>query len=290
MSDFTAGISYGKEHLHHQSNVALQEAIVSRISSKVYDENPLCMELKRTSLDRLRIYKSALHEGDIIPYFQPIVSAKDGSVFKYEALARLQAPNGEIISPYYFLNSAIEDKTFEFFTRQMMQKVFHVYDKSKAPISINLTYENIVSKSTVEYIKNRLDKYGGDGITFEIVETEEILDYKILEEFILMLKKYNTKVSIDDFGSGYSNFTNIIKLNIDYIKIDGTLTTNLLKDEKVLHMVEGLIKFAKSINVETIAEFVSTKDLSDKVKELGVDYFQGYYYGEPKSAEHYGLV
>jgi len=290
MSDFTAGISYGKIHLHHQSNVALQEAIISKEPYKVYDENPASMELKKTSLDRLKIYKCALHEGDIVPYFQPIIDAHSEEIIKYEALARLVLPNGEVVSPYYFLNSAIEDKTFEFFTRQMMQKVFQVYKKSKVPISLNLTYENISSRSMVEYIKNRLDKYGGDGITFEIVETEEIKDYKLLEDFILMLKSYKAKVSIDDFGSGYSNFTNIIKLNIDFIKIDGTLTTNLLIDEKTSHMVQGIVEFAKSIDVKTVAEFVSTEELSVIAKKIGVDYLQGYYYGEPKSAQSYGLV
>ena len=290
MSDFTAGISYGREHLHHHSNVALQEAIISKETFKIYDNNPLNIDLKRTTLDRLKIYKCALHDGDIIPYFQPIVSANDGRVMKYEALARLQTPNGEIISPYYFLNSAIEDKTFEFFTRQMMQKVFNVYALSKTDLSLNLTYENINSNTMVEYIKNRLNKYGGEGITFEIVETEEIREYRVLEDFILMVKSYGSKVSIDDFGSGYSNFTNIIKLNIDYIKIDGSLITNLLKDEKVFNMVQGLIEFAKSINVQTIAEFVTSKELADISKELGIDYLQGYYYGEPKSAQSYGLV
>ncbi len=290
MSDFTAGISYGTEHLHHRANVALQEAVIAKDTCRVYDENPQSIELKRTTLNRLKIYKCALHDGDIIPYFQPIVDAKTSKLMKYEALARLKTPDGEILSPFHFLNSAIEDKTFEFFTRQMMQKVFHVFESSKMPISLNLTYENIISPTMVEYIKNRLDKYGGDGITFEIVETEEIRNYQILEEFILMVKTYGCKVSIDDFGSGYSNFTNIIKLNIDYIKIDGTLITNILKDEKVFNMVHGLIEFSKSINVKTIAEFVTSKELADLLNELNVDYLQGYYFGEPKSAQSYGLV
>ena len=289
VSDFTVGISYGVGHLYHRANVALQEAIIEKINYKVYDTSTHSKDLQRTSLDRLKVYKSALHDGNIIPYFQPIVHSTDGSVMKYEALARLETEDG-IVAPYKFLNAAIEDKTFEFFTRQMTQKVFNVYDKTHVNISLNLTYANINSESMVAYIKNRLDKYGGDRITFEIVETEEIKNYDVVEEFILMVKEYGAKVSIDDFGSGYSNFTNIIKLNIDYIKIDGTLITKLLEDEKVKNMVHGLIQFAKSINVETIAEFVSSKEINDIVIELGVDYIQGFYYGEPKPAKEYGLV
>ena len=290
VSDFTAGISYGIEHLHHSANVALQEAMVSKLAYKIYDVTPQCTTLKKSSLDKYQVYKEALHNGYIVPYFQPIIDSRDGSIMKYEALARLQLPDGRIVPPYDFLNIAIEDKTFEFFTRQMMQKVFNIYEKTYVDISMNLTYENIKSPTMLEYIKNRLEKYGGERMTFEIVETEEIDDYEVVENFILMIKKYGCKISIDDFGAGYSNFTNLIKLNIDFIKIDGMLITKLLSDEKARLMVQGLIQFAKSIDIKTIAEFVSSREISGCVKELGVDYLQGYYHGEPKDAMFYGLA
>ncbi|WP_294966905.1 EAL domain-containing protein [Sulfurimonas sp.] len=268
ISDFTAGVSYGILNIFNHSDTVLQKA----------------------TLNRLRVYKKALHSGNVIPYFQPIIDVKDNSILKYEALARLLTDTGEIASPYYFLDSAKQDNTFEFFTRQMMQKIFNIYAKKKTDISINITYENISSDSMQHYIRNRLEKYGGDGITFEIVESEEIEDYKLIEDFVLMLKEYNCKVSIDDFGSGYSNFTNIIKLNIDYIKLDGSLIEKLNVDKNVEHMITALLSFAKNANIKTIAEFVSTKELDEKVRALGVDYIQGYLYGEPKSPEHYGLV
>ena len=288
--DFTAGIAYADEHLFHRADVVLQEAILTNRSYKIYENNQKSQDIKKSTLDRLTIYKQALYDGNIIPYFQPIIDTKDGSVMKYEALARLQTPDGEIITPYYFLNSAVEDKTFEYFTRQMMQKVFNVYAQANVEISLNVTYENIISPTMVKYIKNRLDKYGGEKITFEIVETEEIKNYKILESFVLMIKDYGCKVSIDDFGSGYSNFTNIIQLNVDFIKIDGTLIEKLNTDEKALLMVGGIIEYAKQTGIKTIAEFVSSKEIADTIKELGVDYMQGYHYGEPKSAQSYNLI
>lgn len=289
ITDFTAGVAYGVEHLHHTANVALQEATISKENYKIYDTVSECAITKKMTLNKHKVYKDALHEGYVVPHFQPIIDARDDSVMKYEALARLLLPDGTIVAPYHFLNVALEDKTFEFFTRQMMQKVFNIYDKTSAQISMNLTYENIKSKTMLEYIKNRLEKYGGERITFEIVETEEIEDYGVVENFILMIKEYGCKISIDDFGSGYSNFTNLVKLNIDFIKIDGLLITKLLSDEKARLMVQGLIHFAKNINIKTIAEFVSSKELSECVKELGVDYIQGYYHGEPRDAKFYNL-
>ncbi|MCX6052419.1 MAG: EAL domain-containing protein [Campylobacterales bacterium] len=290
VADFTAGVAYGMHTLFNRADIVLQEAILTKKSYIVYKENQSTRELQEATIERMRVYKNALYTGNIIPYFQPIIDMKDGTIMKYEALARLQTDDGEIVTPYYFLDSAKEDKSFEYFTRQMMQKVFNVYDVKKIPISLNLTYENISSSSMMSYIKNRLDTYGGEGITFEIVESEDIADYAVIEEFILMVKGYGSKVSIDDFGSGYSNFTNVIKLNIDYIKLDGTLIEKLNTDKNVLHMIEGLLTFAKGAKIKTIAEFVSSKELADSVRKLGIDYSQGYYYGEPKSAESYDLI
>ncbi|MBU1216384.1 EAL domain-containing protein [bacterium] len=290
IADFTAGIAYGVQNIFNHADVVLQEAIVSKVNFKVYTNNQSAKQLQEDCLSRLKVYKNALHRGTIIPYFQPIVDAKNGTVVKYEALARLETEKGEIISPYYFLDSAKEDKTFEYFTRQIMQKVFHVFSQNSIPISMNLTYENINSESMVEYIKNRLEKYGGEGITFEILESEDILDYSKIASFIIMVKQYGCKISIDDFGSGYSNFTNILKLNIDYIKLDGSLIEKLNTDINIQHMIKGLILYAKNANIKTIAEFVSSKELADTVRELGIDYLQGYYYGEPKPPEHYGLL
>lgn len=290
VADFTAGVAYGIRNIFNHADVVLQEAIIAKKSYKVYESNQSTRQLQEATHDRMKVYKNALFTGNIIPYFQPIVDTRDGSVMKYEALARLQTEDGEIVTPYYFLDSAKEDKSFEFFTRQMMQKVFNTYAAKKAHISMNLTYENISSESMNRYIKNRLDNYGGEGITFEIVESEDILDYEVIEDFILMVKRYGCKVSIDDFGSGYSNFTNLIKLNLDYIKLDGSLIEKLHTDKNVLHMIEGLLTFAKSANIKTIAEFVSSKKIADEVKRLGIDYSQGYYYGEPGTAESYGII
>lgn len=290
VADFTAGVAYGYQNIFNHADIVLQEAMLTKRSYKVYKSTQSTRELQEATIERMRVYKNALYNGNIIPYFQPIVDMKDGTVMKYEALARLQTDSGEIITPYYFLDSAKEDKTFEYFTRQMMQKVFNVYSVKKTPISINLTYENISSLGMINYIKNRLDGYGGVGITFEIVESEDIIDYSIIEEFIIMVKSYGCKVSIDDFGSGYSNFTNIIKLNIDYIKLDGSLIEKLNVDANVRHMIEGLLIFSKNANIKTIAEFVSSKEIADAVRELGIDYSQGYFYGEPRSAESYDLI
>ncbi len=290
MSDYTVGIAYGQSDIFNHANIALQKAIISKEKYHIFKSDEDSIEDSKEALERLNVYKKALYDGNIIPHFQPIIDVSNDRVLKYEALARIVTDDGSIVTPDKFLTSAMEDRTFEFFTRQIMQKVFNIYSKTHVEISMNLTYENINSPEMISYIKNRLDKYGGERMTFEIVETEEIQDYNVLNNFISMVKEYGVKVSIDDFGSGYSNFTNLIRLNIDFIKIDGSLIEELLIDGKVRHMVEGIIQYSKNIDVKTIAEFVSSKEISDEVKRIGVDYVQGYHHGKPKAPQYYGLV
>jgi len=290
VADFTAGISYGVNNIFHMADLALQGALLENKKYEIYKHTKDTRDLQEATFKKLKTYKDALHDDRIIPYFQPIINTSDNTILKYEALARIITEDGEIISPYYFLQSAKDDKTFEYFTRQMMQKVFNIFAKNEIDISINLTYENIISEDMIKYIINRLTKYGGKGITFEIVESEDIKDYKIIEEFILMVKKYDCEVSIDDFGSGYSNFTNLIKFNIDYIKLDGTLIEKLIDDANVNYMVKSIVSFAKDAKIKTIGEFVSSKELAKIVKDIGIDYSQGYYYAEPKSAKDCGFI
>jgi len=106
--------------------------------------------------------------------------------------------------------------------------------------------------------------------------------FDILKSFIEELKQYGIKFAIDDFGRGYSNFSRILKLKIDYLKIDGSLIKDLDKDNNSKLIVETIVLFAKKSNIQTVAEFVHSKVIFDMTKDMGIDYFQGFYLGEPK--------
>ncbi len=91
------------------------------------------------------------------------------------------------------------------------------------------------------------------------------------------------KIAIDDFGSGYSNFAYLAQFNVDYLKIDGSIIKRVLTDKNALITLESILDFARRLNIKTIAEFVSDKEIYDKMAELGVDYVQGgYYIGKPE--------
>ena len=97
------------------------------------------------------------------------------------------------------------------------------------------------------------------------------------------MRKIGVKIAIDDFGSGYSNFCNVIKISPDYVKIDGSIVRNVDVDPNALIMVESIVWFAKKLGIKTIAEFIHSKEVFEICKNCGVDEFQGFYLGEPTS-------
>ncbi|MFY9071637.1 bifunctional diguanylate cyclase/phosphodiesterase [Aliarcobacter butzleri] len=225
--------------------------------------------------------KKALDEDKIVPYFQPIYNLKTNKIEKYEALVRLIDGNN-VISPYYFLDISKKSKQYLQLTKTMIQKTFDYFKDKDFEFSINLTFEDIKSEYISSFIIELLKEYKiGYRVVFEIVESEEIDNFRKINEFFVTIREYGCKIAIDDFGSGYSNFEYLAKLNVDYIKIDGSLIKDILINKSSQNIVSMLVNFAKGQKVKTIAEFVSNKDILNKVRELGIDYVQGYYIKEP---------
>ncbi|WP_228135383.1 EAL domain-containing protein [Aliarcobacter butzleri] len=225
--------------------------------------------------------KKALDEDKIVPYFQPIYNLKTNKIEKYEALVRLIDGNN-VISPYYFLDISKKSKQYLQLTKTMIQKTFDYFRDKDFEFSINLTFEDIKSEYISSFIIELLKEYKmGHRVVFEVVESEEIDNFRKINEFFVTIREYGCKIAIDDFGSGYSNFEYLAKLNVDYIKIDGSLIKDILINKSSQNIVSMLVNFAKGQKVKTIAEFVSNKDILNKVRELGIDYVQGYYIKEP---------
>ena len=149
---------------------------------------------------------------------------------------------------------------------------------------MNLSFKDILNYEFIDYLDNALEKLKFEDrnrLVFEILESENLSDYDFLEEFVLKYKKLGVKIAIDDFGSGYSNFIRIIRLKPDYLKIDGSLIKNIDKDNNSYEIVKSIIAFSKTLNIKTIAEYVHSEEIFNLLLELGVDEFQGYYFGKP---------
>jgi EAL domain-containing protein (putative c-di-GMP-specific phosphodiesterase class I) len=227
--------------------------------------------------------KKAIKNDKLVPYYQPIINNQTKEIDKYETLIRLIDDDGKIISPFFFLDVAKHSKQYHYITRTIIDKSFETFSSLKYNFSINLTIEDILDKQIQKYLFNALKYYNiGERVVFEIVEDEGIENFDIINEFIIKVRKFGCKIAIDDFGTGYSNFEYLIKLKADFIKIDGSIIKNLETDKSARILVTTIVVFAKKIGMKTIAEFVENEKIQELVIELGIDYSQGYYFGEPQ--------
>jgi EAL domain-containing protein (putative c-di-GMP-specific phosphodiesterase class I) len=164
----------------------------------------------------------------------------------------------------------------------MIEKTFEFMQNKPFDFSINLSESDLMDYSINSLIVEKLKKYGhGNRVVFEIVETERIDDYELVARFVQEIKHYGAKIAIDDFGSGFSNFQHVAKLNVDYIKIDGSLIQNILFDANSLAIVESIHAFASRLGIKTIAEYVETLAIYEKIKAIGIHYTQGYFIAPP---------
>ncbi|WP_294895399.1 EAL domain-containing protein, partial [Sulfuricurvum sp. RIFOXYD12_FULL_44_77] len=149
--------------------------------------------------------------------------------------------------------------------------------------SMNLSVDDIFDKPTKEFLIQKLrDSAHADRIIIELLESEGIENYPEVSAFIAEVKTFGCRIAIDDFGTGYSNFAHIIKLDVDFLKIDGSLIRNIDTDTNAQTILTAITEFSKHLGLKTVAEFVHSEAVYTKCKEMGVDYLQGYYLGEPK--------
>lgn len=273
-----------RQNILLKADMALKKAKSLKKAILVYDESFNIFQEFQNNILWTKKLKDAISSDRIIPFYQPIVNNKTGKVEKYESLVRIIGENGEIVSPAYFLHISKKNRLYEYITRKMLEKIIVDFQKIKIEVSFNLSIEDINNVETKNYIINviKSNKEFANKLVIELTETEEINNYELVNDFIGELKNYNVKIAIDDFGSGYSNFDHIMSLAVDYLKIDASIIKNLSNNKNSQILTKFIVDFAKSMSINTIAEFVSTKEIYEKVIELGVDYSQGYYLGEPK--------
>ncbi len=269
------------------ADIALKEAKKNHTGLSIYKSS---MGMEKTYEDNLLCSKKLIHainNDNIVPYYQAIVSLKDDTLaIRHEGLARLIGEDGSVTPPFQFLNIAKRLRLYPEITRTMFYKILETIKNEKVSVSINLSVEDMNNSDIVQMIINALNSFEYNGlITFEILETEALNNYGDVQLFIDSVRSYGAKVAIDDFGSGYSNFAHILNMQVDYIKIDASLISNVDTDKNSRLMVETIVKLAKQLGIETVAEFVSTEEIYNTVKELGVDWGQGYWLGKPVSLE-----
>ncbi len=267
-----------------RSDMALKTAKKRSFSFVKYHDS---LHIKEEYLNNIlwsKKLKEAINEQRFELYYQGIHEASTQEIYEYEALIRIIDVDGSVISPYSFLEIAKKSRLYVHITDFVIRKIFEQLLTTPYRYSINLSIDDILNPKVQTMIYELLTEHSvGERLIFELLEGEGIENYQEVSEFITRVKEYGCQVAIDDFGTGYSNFAHIMKLNVDFIKIDGSLIKRLDLDLSAQDIVRTIVEFAHRLNIKTVAEFVSSKDIYDECKELGIDYLQGYYLSEPKS-------
>jgi len=282
--DFTMASSsnVNLQNIFSKVSMALKYAKQMHLPFWIYEDRMNFEDEYERNLQLSSIVREAVLNSKIIPYYQAIIDTKTSKIKKYECLARLIDSNGKILSPTLFIPIAKNIKAYHFITQLIIDKSFETFENSEYEFSVNLSIEDIMSSKIYKFIMDKLkSSKASRRVTFEILESDAIEDFKKVERFISEVKRYGAKIAIDDFGSGYSNFAYLTQMRADYIKIDGSLIQNMDVDKNALIVVETIVEFAKKLGIKTIAEYVHSSIIMDKVKELGIDYSQGFYIDEP---------
>lgn len=230
--------------------------------------------------EKIRI---ALKENRIILYFQPIYNNFTNKIEKYESLVRLIEEDGKVISPYLFLDIAKKSKQYLDITKVVIEESFKKFENLDFEFSINLTVEDILDEELISFFFNKIKEYNiANKLVIELVESEKITSYEPVYEFISQIKKLGCKLAIDDFGSGYSNFEYLVKIDADFVKIDGSIIKQILFNQNSYEIVKSIIQFCDKMSIKVIAEFISSEELFNEVSKLGIMYSQGYYIGIPQ--------
>lgn len=163
----------------------------------------------------------------------------------------------------------------------MIKAVFEDFSDREEKVSINISTEDIFNKDIANKIIKELESYeNSHNIILEITESGSIKDYDLLNTFIKQVFNKGSSISLDDFGTEYSNLSHISNIDTQYLKIDGHFIKDCHINNKNYEIVKSIVDFCKKLNIETIAEFVETEEIYQLVKKIGVDYSQGHYFGE----------
>jgi len=280
----TAGITFSpKNNKLITADLALQAAKKEHKDYLVFYDKLDNFEEYQNNMKWMKKLKLALETDNIVVYFQPLVNNETMKVDKYECLVRMiDSEEDRVISPFFFLELSKKANLYSKITKIVIEKAFAQFEHLDFEFSVNVSYEDIEDADFMDFVKEMLNKYGvAKRVVWEILEDEGIKNYDVLFNFIAEVKKFGCKIAIDDFGSGYSNFEHLLKMNIDYLKIDASLVKNVAKDENSYQVVRTIIEFAESLNLKTIVEYVESKEIFNITKELGADYSQGYYFSAP---------
>jgi len=279
------GISMGKgSQILNQAKIAIKELREhSRGSYKIYDSNSVYIKKQEENVYWIHKIKEAIEKESLMSYYQPIINNKTKKIDKYECLVRI-FDEGIVVPPMRFMEASRLTGTLSLVTRTIIEQSFKKFGGTEYEFSVNITKTDLYLGYLEEFLLKHAKKncISPSRVVLEILEDIDSLSSPEVIAQLNSLRSFGFKIAIDDFGSQSSNLSRLLEFLPDYLKIDGSFIKNILSDNKSLIIVEAIVLLCKKSNIKIIAEFVHSAEVQAKVEELGIEYSQGYYFGEPK--------
>jgi diguanylate cyclase (GGDEF)-like protein len=227
---------------------------------------------------------SAIDDGRLLVYAQPLIDLGTDTIVRYELLARL-VDDGEILAPSAFIPRAERLGIVRLIDRYMLSRaVATLASESDLRVDVNLSGKAFADRELIDFIEKLLTDSGVDPsrLGLEVTETAAIADVEHAREFMLRLRAFGCRFSLDDFGSGFSSFYHLKHLPADALKIDGAFVRGIADCEEDQHLVRAMIAVARAMSMEAVVEFVEDADSLAVVRRLGADVAQGYHFAMPR--------
>jgi len=261
-----------------------------RNTIKFYNEKDEIIKERHRDLYWVPVIRDALKDNRLFLVFQPVVNLYNGDISHYEVLLRMQGHSGETIHPGEFIPIAERMGLIHSIDLWVVEKAIDFLanlppEQSHISLAINLSSVAFQDDNLLPAIKQKLEMtwVNANRITFEITETAAIDNFQKTREMVVKVRALGCHFALDDFGSGFCSFNYLKRFPVDFIKIDGQFIQNLLYDETDQVLVKSMCEIARKLGKKTIAEYIETPQLISFLKEMGIDYGQGYLLGGPKT-------
>ncbi len=237
----------------------------------------------------VHLIKQAIEQDRFVLMYQPIIATTSGDVVAHEVLLRMREAQGDgLISPNVFLAAAERFGLINDIDRWVIRHAISQMAKPRdvaVHLNINLSGPTVGDKTLLPYIESLLDEYGvaAERLTFEITETTAITHLATAREVLDGLRQLGCRSALDDFGTGYSSFAYLQELPVDVIKIDGNFVRDVDTNHLNAVMVKAIHDVAHAMGMSSVAEFVESEAVQQRLCDMGIDYLQGYHLGKPQA-------
>jgi len=258
---------------------------------QVYQHDDRQLMLRREEMSKASLIRWALDEERFTLFAQPIslLAESESGPRRYEILLRMIRGDGSLMSPGAFISAAERYGLMTELDHWVIKQSFMEFsdvlaDQDNAQININLSGLSLNEEGLEPFINNLFQTFpiAPENVCFEITETAAIRSLAKTKTLIGKLKEIGCRFALDDFGSGLSSFNYLKQLPVDYLKIDGSFIRDMRRDPRSRTMVEAIHQVAKSLDLETVAECVETKETCDMLRDIGIDFVQGHFVGRPE--------